>query len=159
MTMPPGPFCLGITGTRQGFSHAQAEHFTDFVCECPQILEFHFGLCVGVDMEAFWMGVELGSLGVPHAWPAEVAPRWRGSLTPEEVKTLGVVMHDRRPPLVRNRIIVHRTDTLLSYPTAYAFNNRSGGTMHATGEAIVKRHHTIVVLPDGKIIETWPPST
>lgn len=144
---------VGITGTRQGFTSAQRTWFVDQAATV-RMREWHYGDCVGVDVEAFGLLLELGAGGVFHAWPGAVRDEFKAG-TIRDAGMLGIVVHDVLPPLERNQQIVNHVDELWAFPAEMTEQLRSG-TWATIRRA--RKHPTCaltVVLPDG----STPPAT
>ncbi len=104
-------------------------------------IEFHYGDCVGVDEQAFWMGVELGWGGVYHAHPATGTPEWIAKWCARTYlnSAVGVEVHEAKHPLERNKDIVLSSDVLWAFP-----GKESSGTWYTVEYA--KKHGIPIVV-------------
>ena len=137
---------VGVSGSRHGFTGKQSKVFIDMACE-HVMEEFHYGDCQGVDTEALWLLVECGGGGVLHSHPATMNPDWdalwvahTASLYPE----LGIVEHQAKHPLARNRDIVAAIDELWAFPEN---DSGRGGTWYTINRALKSGIATVVILP------------
>lgn len=109
----------GFSGSRDGMTRSQKQAFIEWVARTP-MSEWHYGCCRGADTEALWLLVELGGGGVIHAHPATLGPTWDAKNvvlpTEEDIEALGIVMHEPKHPLARNKDIVRSSDVLFAAP-------------------------------------------
>lgn len=137
---------VAITGSRHGLSDGQRARLIDLICEAP-ISEFHYGDCKGVDEEAFWLCVELGSGGVMHAHPATLNPKWDAQWrahTTDHSDMVGIITHEPKHPLARNQDMVDAADIVWAFPEN---DSGTGGTWFTINYARARGVPVEVALP------------
>lgn len=141
---------LGITGSRYGWTDAQAQAFRDLLPAFGNVRTFVHGGCTGVDVEALRVVVRaLPKLDTVHCWPAKVDPRWDGH--PEHVGVVVQHFHAKMPPLVRNRQIVRMADFMVAMPEFRT--PEIGGTWRTIRYADQTKVPCLVILPNGSLRE------
>lgn len=107
---------VAITGSRHGLRTPQETRLIDLFCS-TRISEFHYGDCRGVDEQALWLWVQCGS-GVAHSHPATLNPEWDEKWRAHTAlfEELGIVEHEPKHPLERNRDMVNACDALWAFP-------------------------------------------
>lgn len=140
--MPDNLRLVGVTGTREGLTPAQARRATQLLSGIREwsttIPELHHGDCVGADSELHDIAKQLGYRIVSH--PPTVG-RYRAHCDADETW----------PPkayLVRNVDIVDYTRILLAFPKEQE-ESRFGGTWHTIRQARRVGKRLVIVWPDG----------
>ncbi len=137
----------GFTGTREGMAPKQMAALRELLGQrsCPD--EFHHGCCVGADEEAVLIlrSVWVGNVSV-HAHPSDL-----DGTTSERAFGKSDVCHARRPPLLRNRDIVHASDLLIACPKSEKEVVRSG-TWATIRHARRSEIEVVIVTRDGYYI-------
>jgi hypothetical protein len=138
---------VGFTGTRKGMTDEQWERVYQILMGL-EYEEVHQGDCIGADADFFVIvyGIrqETGRPCTIHAWPSTV----KGTNTHSKSD----IIHDPLPPLVRDKIMVERSDLLIACPKGDEEEVRSG-TWTTVRYA---RKHGIrinIVWPDGSVTE------
>lgn len=135
-------FRIGMTGTRKGMTHAQAERFMDgldiFKAVEPNLVLIH-GDCVGADCHA-WMIATAKHIHTV-AYPSTSDPKWHAN-TPSTVRT------ERCGSLTRNRLIVEHCDVLYAFPPTMEEEPR-GGTWYTIRHARTFGRKLNIIWPDG----------
>lgn len=140
--MPDNLRLVGVTGTRQGLTPAQAERGTKLLSGILQWTastpEIHHGDCQGADAEMHDIAKALGYRTVSH--PPTIG-RYRAYRVADET-------WPPRAYLVRNDDIVNCTNILLAFPKE-SEESRFGGTWHTVRYARKLGKRVVIVWPDG----------
>lgn len=105
---------VGFTGTRKGMTPQQKDTLRTLLLPTDR---FHHGDCVGADAEAHEIAREVGCS--PIVVHPSYIDRWRAHCK-------GDLVHEPKPPLTRNHIIVYLTDLLIAAPATKHESLRSG---------------------------------
>jgi hypothetical protein len=128
---------VGVTGTQEGATKAQ-------LCTVYRLLlrqgdfELHYGDCIGVDTQVFYLAKSLNARTVCHP-PSKSAKR---SFTKADESRL------EYPYLVRNKHIVDSVEKLIVVPKTFEEELRSG-TWSTYRYAFLKGTKILLVTPDG----------
>ena len=137
---------IGFTGTRLGMNDAQLRKLRTLLAELLHAdatksgSEFHHGDAPGADAQAHDVAVALGYEPVVH--PPLIGTA-RGGKLAERMRT-------PRPPLKRNRDIVHHSELLIAAPAEPIEQLRSG-TWSTVRFARKLGRSVWVILPDGEV--------
>lgn len=128
---------IGFTGSRKGMTWAQTRTLFQYLKEAA---ELHHGDCVGSDLIAHLMALDLGVAVTLHP-PTNPSMRafcegWKHSLEPT-------------PYLDRNKMIVDATDFLIATPETKESKQRSG-TWSTVRYAEKTGKDCVVIYPNGK---------
>lgn len=139
---------VGFTGTREGLTTEQHRALCRWVRE-NEITEFHHGVCVGADEEAFAAvrAYNRGAKIVGH-------PPSNRSLICESCEELGDELLPARPYLDRNRDIVNVVTVLVACPKGP--EERRSGTWFTVRAARLRRIKIVVIYPDGDVVVENP---
>lgn len=129
---------LGVTATQEGLTNRQKQ-------KAKQILRkfkrrnckdqwFHHGDCIGGDAELHDIAVKLG-------YNIEIHP---SNLLHKRAFKKGDIVHDPKPPLIRNRIIVKIVGYLLAFPKESKEIWRSGTWTTIRYARSYPRRHRII---------------
>lgn len=99
---------VGFTGTQQGLTDAQELSLIKYLTGLLPFAEFHHGDCIGADAQAAEIVRGLPADILIVAWPCNIEPK--RAYFPSDV------IHDVKPPLVRNHDIVDSVDRLIVCP-------------------------------------------
>jgi hypothetical protein len=135
---------VGFTGSRRGMTRHQREVVEQWLHE-NRPDEAHHGLCVGSDEEFHWLCRDLGGVWIEGHPPTD--PKLRAWLECD-------VLHPEKPYLDRDWDIVRAGGLLLATP-----RNRpwKGGTWRTIGFAHQVKRRTILVRPDGVVLDSDHP--
>jgi hypothetical protein len=132
---------VGFTGTREGMTIAQWEHF-EYLVTMRHVTEWHDGDCLGADTQAHatirriaWPPIEM------HGHPCNIF-KWRAHNEYD-------VLHPVAPPLSRNRHIVGASDLMFATPKEYAEVFRGSGTWATIRYAKSREVPLTIIFPDG----------
>ena len=138
---------IGVTGTRGGMTGAQ-------VLTCIELMRKHgvnedayggctllHGDCIGADHQAWIIATALG--WESEAYPSDLDEKWHAN-------TPSTVIHNRRHPLARNRLIVDNADRMLAFPFQMEEADK-GGTWYTIRYARQTRTALTIVWPDGLV--------
>lgn len=139
---------LGITGTRSGMNDLQREIVHSWLVRLgpPEMLEVHFGDCLGVDAEVFDMCRQMfpnGSVLLIGHPPADDSCRAYREYDEEM---------PRYPYLIRNQHIVNASNMLIACPAEMKEQSR-GGTWYTVRYARRAKKRMVIVFPDGSVAE------
>lgn len=129
---------IGMTGTRNGMTEAQAETFLRILKEKETDDNWlHHGDCVGADADAHDLATSIG-------YQTHIHPPIK-----TEVRAFkeGTKMCKEDSYFARNRDIVNDSTLLLGFP-ATPFETK-GGTWYTINFAKKFNHNLIIVFPDG----------
>lgn len=109
--------------------------------------ETHDGDCLGADTQ-FHTALDVFRLNnnlevVMNGHPCNIS-KWRAYNSYD-------VLHDIRPPLTRNRIMVDKADLLIAGPFEYTEKHRGSGTWATIRYAKYHKVETFIVWPDGTV--------
>ena len=107
---------IGFTGTRKGLTMQQRIWIVEYI-KNDQPDEFGHGDCIGADEEL-------------HSIVRSYAPSCRIEIWPSNLRTrafcLGDIIHEPRPPKVRNQLIVDFATDFVGFPETNKEATRSG---------------------------------
>lgn len=133
---------IGFTGTQQGLTDKQEVSLIKYLSGLLPFAEFHFGDCIGADEQA---------ANIVRGLPADVlVVAWPTNIEGKRAFFKADVIHDVRPPLVRNHKIVDSVDRLIVCPKGPK-EQRSGTWAtyrYASGSGMTI---STVIRPDGKV--------
>lgn len=139
-------YCFGLTATRHGMSGEQRGALRIFLAGGKG--KFHHGLCVGGDADGHHIARDLGYWIVGHP-PSNPALRADANLVKCDE------LRPEKPYLVRNKDIVDETVALIAAPSEPEEQPR-GGTWSTVRYARRTGKPIILILPNGKIVQTSP---
>lgn len=141
---------IAFTGTREGMSIKQWAKTTDIAeeylkAEGPH--QVHTGDCKGADTQ-FHTALDVFRLNndlevVMHGHPCNIE-KWRAYNDFD-------VLHDIKPPLVRNRVMVDAADVLIAGPFQYHEQFQRSGTWATIRYAKLHKVELYIVWPDGSV--------
>jgi hypothetical protein len=131
---------IGFTGTRAGMTTIQWETL-EFLVRAYNVTEFHSGDCLGADEQAVGIMRKLDPRPKMFGHPCNIE-KWRAHLDYD-------VVLEVKPPLVRNRIIVNRSDLMFAGPQEFENVPVGSGTWATIRYADSKNVPLIIVWPDG----------
>lgn len=130
---------IGITGTRDGATDFQLTNLIEFfesIKSSSEMVEFHHGDCVGVDVEVAAIAKECGCSIVCHP---PIKPAMRGFFKSDDYRQpLGYLQRDRN--------IVDETELLLVVPKHTSWQPK-GGTWYTHDYAKKQNKHYIIFWP------------
>ena len=129
---------LGITGTRQGLTSAQAQTLQKFLSEFPSHSHLHHGDCVGADATVAGMAHALG-------WRVIAHPPSKSSL---RAYYPGDEVRPCKSYLARNRDIVAEAEILMVIPKESSWQPR-GGTWFTHDHAVKIGCPGVIFWPSG----------
>ena len=142
---------ISFTGPREGMTDRQKEEVTrilllwpeerGFSAGFPPVKEAHHGDSVGADSEFHDICRKLRILPALH--PSDI-PRYRAF-------RISSIVHDPKPPLLRNRDIVNSGMVLIA--ALRSVETRRSGTWSTVRYARKRGRKIILVHPDGKVVE------
>jgi hypothetical protein len=135
--MSPAPQ-LGITGTRQGLTPAQAKSVREFLLEFPSHSHLHHGDCVGADAQVAALARALAWRIISHP-PSSSA--LRAHYPSDEVRPC-------KSYLARNRDIVTESQVLLVIPKENTWHSQ-GGTWYTHDYAVKVGVPGVIFWPSG----------
>lgn len=139
---------IGFTGTRAGMTISQLETL-EYLLLGLEFNEWHDGDCIGSDEQAnrlVWSQVTNQGLQVQmHGHPCNL----------EKFRAYNEydVIHNIKPPLVRNRDMVDSSDIYFATPKEYTEVFRGSGTWATIRYAKHVRRHLVIIWPDGTHVE------
>lgn len=129
---------IGFTGTRKGMTEMQKTTFSKLLHELKASRFIH-GDCVGADEQAHLAAIETGV-------PVRIRPC---TLSSQRAFVKGYDEEtDPRPPLERNKDIVHEAQIMVACPSGFNEEMRSGTWSTIRYSRRVKKP-LIIVWPDG----------
>jgi hypothetical protein len=126
---------IGFTGTRNGMSQSQKEHFV-LKCDELGITEFHHGDCEGADAEAHDIVREF----FPHVWIEVYPPK----STYLQAYRKGDKHHAPEEYLTRDHNIVNNTEYLIGAPKSDVEERRSGSWATIRYARKISRPHMVL---------------
>lgn len=136
---------VGFTGTRRGLTVEQRialrHAFSNIERGVLGDVTLVHGGCVGADAEAHEEALD-------HCFAIEIYPSDIPSMYAKELAYDAMVVHEPRPPLVRNRLIVERCTYLIACPGEPVEQLRSG-TWATVRYARAAGKRVWLGLPDG----------
>jgi hypothetical protein len=136
---------LGFTGTQTGMTYEQHREVRKLLLLIKPEQVIH-GCCVGSDSEFCVTVKEL--LGIPQIGYPSTITRKVSKRACKRCTTL----HPPMPPLVRNQIIVEKSDLLLATPEQEKMTIRSG-TWSTIRKARKFLRPVFIIYPDGTVAE------
>lgn len=139
---------VGVTGTRQGMAIDQWQTFVEKILDF-EMKEWHDGDCVGADTQAHsvvrnFMKEVVGFTPVLHGHPCNLS-KYRAYNEYD-------VIHEVKPPLVRNRDIVNNSDLMFATPLEYDEVLKGSGTWATIRYTRLQRKPLILIYPDGEFV-------
>lgn len=141
---------IGFTGTRRGLSYFQQLKLESHLQKIQPELLYH-GACVGADYEADKLAAKLGI--DRHAFPSNIPTKRVSETALRSHSTLdSVLFYEPTPlaPLVRNKFIVDKCDTLIACP-GEEYERLRSGTWATVRYAIKVNKPVIIIYPSGKV--------
>jgi hypothetical protein len=137
---------LGITGTRQGLTPAQAQTLQKFLSEFPSHSHLHHGDCVGADAQVAALVHALGWRVISHP-PSKSS--LRAYYPSDEVRPC-------KSYLARNRDIVTESQVLLVIPKENTWHSQ-GGTWYTHDYAVKIGVPGVIFWPNGSTSDLIQP--
>lgn len=146
---------VGFTGTSRGMAPEQKQRVLEFLSviklEHPtEVLEFHFGLCIGADEQAAIIAKRLGFRVVAHPGTPKdsTSMRWRSEWSESDE------VREPKPFISRDRDIVDETDEMVATPVSEK-EERASGTW-TTVRYARKKEKKVTVLNPKKMLKFDP---
>ncbi len=146
------PAMIGFTGTQTGMTPAQTTAVKRLLLSGLKGGQHFVGIhgdCVGADAQFDALAREMEEFRAMIIYPGDI-PSLRAHCTPAKR-----MIHEPRPCLERNRLIVDECDLLIACPKHYNEVNRSGTWMTIRYARSTSKQH-FVIFPDGQIIPGSP---
>lgn len=135
---------VGVTGTRQGMTEAQKTSLAELFRTWLPPDELHHGDCVGADVQAAAVALEVNPKCKVVAHPPD-RDTYRGFFD-RNAETLPV-----REYLTRNRDVTDACAALVVLPKESKEQKR-GGTWYTHAYAVRRKKRVVVVWPDGSVL-------
>lgn len=113
---------LGFTGTQRGMTSRQRRVVIDLL-EAFNPKSVRHGGCVGADAEFHDLCLQFG-IGIIHVWPSNIIDKVANLCGGTTIST--VIVHEPKPPLLRNMDIVAGADHVIACPSDAIEKLRSG---------------------------------
>lgn len=147
---------IGFTGTRHGMTIDQWAKVGNLLADNfvrNMTNEWHDGDCLGADAQAHGSVEQVQKMFpefniITHGHPCN-KPNWRAYKEFD-------ILHEIRPPLVRNRVIVESSELMIAAPQEYDEQHRGSGTWATIRYAERQKKNLIIVWPDGSVSEKKP---
>ena len=139
---------IGFTGTREGLTEPQISRLRLLLVQLRPIKFLHGG-AIGADSEAHRQAQGTMRLKDIEIYPCskERSRHWLWLYRGESI-----TIHQIQPPLIRNHIIVDRSNQMLACPAEYEEQPR-GGTWSTIRYARKQHKPLTIIYPDGSIGE------